>query len=354
MKHLCLLLLFALTSAQVSFGNVQEQRPRPRSPLSRPPPGGRPSTGVAEETAVLITGGRGSNYLSSSEIYPTGCSVQALPSERYEHSTFATTGPSPKIVTCGGKTTQGVAASCLVLNVANQLWEENVVGDLPQPRRAAASVSIENAGTYLIGGTGSSLGLINSMRRTSDFLEAGSTEWTAGPAIPVDMDRPCVVSISQLSFLIIHGNTILEYQVDTSNPTSSSGWQSGYPQLQTSRGKQPGCSKIGDQVVIAGGFDSLGIHRSTEVLNLSTRTIAYAGDMNSPRIYFHMATITMNGQQTLLALGGWLGGSNSGLISVEHFNTTTNTWTFASTGMVEARWQFEAVALPREILCPTY
>lgn len=38
----CLLLLFALTSAQVSFGNGQEQRPRPRPPLSRPPPRGRP------------------------------------------------------------------------------------------------------------------------------------------------------------------------------------------------------------------------------------------------------------------------------------------------------------------------
>jgi hypothetical protein len=351
MKHLCLLLLFALTSAQVSFGNVHEQRPRPRSPLSRPPPG------VAEETAVLITGGRGSiselERYSSSEIYPTGCSVQALPSERSEHSTFATTGPSPKIVTCGGQTTQGVAASCLVLNVQNQLWEENVVDDLPQPRRAAASVSIENVGTYLIGGTGSSLGLINSMRRTSDFLEAGSTEWTAGPAIPVDvdMDRPCVVSISQLSFLIIHGNNILEYQVDTFNPTSSSRWQSGYPQLQTSRRKQPGCSKIGDQVVIAGGVDRSGYLGSTEVLNLSTRTIVYAGDLNSPRAWFHMATITMNGEQTLLAFGGRMGRS-SYLNSVEHFNTTTNTWTFASTGMVEARWQFEAVALPREILCP--
>jgi len=220
------------------------------------------------------------------------------------------------------------------------------MGELPQPRSSAAPVTIENVGTYLIGGYSSS--------RTSDFLAAGSTEWAAGPVIPVDMDEPCAVSISQLSFLIIHGNDIREYQVDTSNPTSSSGWQSAskFPQLQTSRRKQPGCSKIGDQVVIAGGVDSSGILRSTEVLNLSTRTIAYAGDMNSPRIYFHMATITMNGQQTLLALGGWLGGSNSGLMSVEHFNTTTNTWTFASTGMVEARWQFEAVALPREILCP--
>merc|ERR1711963_642475 len=43
----CLLLLSALTSAQVSFGNGQDQRPRPRPPLSRPPPAleGRPGGG---------------------------------------------------------------------------------------------------------------------------------------------------------------------------------------------------------------------------------------------------------------------------------------------------------------------
>ena len=45
MKHHCLpclFLLVALSSAQVSFGNSQEQRPRPRPPLSRPPPRARP------------------------------------------------------------------------------------------------------------------------------------------------------------------------------------------------------------------------------------------------------------------------------------------------------------------------
>merc|ERR1711963_941432 len=45
MKHLLnLLLLTALTSAQVSFGDGPAQRPRPGPPLNRPPPppGNRP------------------------------------------------------------------------------------------------------------------------------------------------------------------------------------------------------------------------------------------------------------------------------------------------------------------------
>ena len=309
---------------------------------------------VAEETVVLFTGGFTSggfaSRLSSSEIYPTGCSLPALPFTINGHSTFATTGPNSKIVTCGGHNTQGKSASCLVLDVENQLWDETLMGDLPEHRSSAASATIENIGTYLMGGYPTIYPSI--LKRTSDFLEAGSTEWTAGPAIPVDMDRPCAVSISQLSFLIISGSDILEYQVDTTNPTSSSGWQSAskFPQLQTSRSNKPGCSKIGDKVVIAGGQDGSGYLRSAEVLHLTTRTIVYAGDLNSPRAYLRMATITMNGEQTLFAFGGF---SGPALNSVEHFNTNNNTWTFASTGMVEARWSFAAVALPREILCPT-
>ena len=221
------------------------------------------------------------------------------------------------------------------------------MGELPHPRLFAASVSIENVGTYLIGG------LASSMRRTIDFLPEDTTEWAAGPAIPVDMNQACAVSISQLSFVTIHGNVILEYEVDISNPTSSSGWQSAskFPQLQTRRTNQPGCSKIGDQVVIAGGRDGSTWLRSTEILDLSTKTIVYAGDLNSPRAYFHMATITMNGEQMLFAFGGsdenW-----ASLNSVERFNTNNNTWTLAPTSMEEARDSFGAIVLPQEILCP--
>merc|ERR1719500_710527 len=148
------------------------------------------------------------------------------------------------------------------------------------------------------------------------------------------MTLPCTVSISQLSFLAIDGTNTHEYQVDISNPTSISGWLSAskYPQLQTRRLYQPGCSKIGDQVVIAGGHDDSESLRSTVVLDLTTRTIAYAGDLNSPRSGFHMATITMNGEQTLLAFEG-ISGWSSTLNSVEQFNTNNNTWTLAPTGM---------------------
>ena len=193
------------------------------------------------------------------------------------------------------------------------------------------------------------------MSRTIDFLPEDTTEWTAGPAIPdMSCEMSCAVVISQLSFLIIHKWDIREYQVDITDPTSSSGWQSAskFPQLQSRREHQRGCSKIGDQVVIGGGFNFQSEWlRSTEVLNLSTRTITYAGDLNSARAYFHMATLTINGQQTLLAFGGQPEPSN--LNSVEQFHTHNNTWTLAPTSMEEARSEYGAVVVPRELVCPT-
>ena len=135
---------------------------------------------VAEETVVLITGGRGSMYLSSSEIYPTGCSLPDLPSERYLHSTFVTTGPSPKIVTCG-RSTRPTRPSCLVLNVENQLWEENVVGKLPRsklPRRSAASVSRVNR---MVGGTSITSGYGATLRRQHFPAQFPDNQWERYP-----------------------------------------------------------------------------------------------------------------------------------------------------------------------------
>ena len=297
---------------------------------------------ISEETVVLITGGYGPD-ISGTEIYPpvSGCSPPDLPSGSQFHSTFLTTGQN-QVVTCGG----GFSASCLVLDLKNEVWDGNMMDHLTQPRQWHAAVSMENIGTYLIGGFAS------RMKRTTDFLPEGSTEWMAGPDIPVDMIEPCAIQISSQNFLIIHNTDIREYQVDISDPTSNRGWRSAtkWPQLQTSRTQNPGCSKIDDYVVIAGGFGLTGWLRSTELLNLSTKTIGYGGDLNSPRGRFQMATITRNGQQLLLALGGWDG---SYLDSVEQFSPISNTWSLAPTGMEEARAAPGAVAVPRDMVCRT-
>ena len=306
----------------------------------------------SEDTVLLMTGGYNNGRLSSTEIYPavSGCSPPALPEGRNAHSTFATTGASPKLVICGGNN-GGWTASCLVMT--KQGFSEAMIGQLPQKRGYHAAVSVENIGTYLIGGS------LPGNARTTDFLQDGSTQWVAGPVITVDMNRPCAVKISNQSFIIIYRNDIREYEVDITNPTSDSGWQSAtkWPQLQTSRYSQPGCSKIDNRIVIAGGFSSGQYLQSTEVLDLKTNSLVYAGDLNSPRGWFHMATIRRDGQQLILAFGGYNGPSStlnnvSILNSVEQFNPSNNTWTLAPTTMEEARRQFGAVVVLKKMVCP--
>ena len=227
-------------------------------------------------------------------------------------------------------------ASCLLLDLEKQEWEENVIGDLPQLRSYHAAVTVETIGTYLIGG-GRVPSLHDNMTRTTDFLPAGKTHWVVGPEPPVDMYIPCAVSISELAFLVTDGKDILEYQVDINDPTSTSGWQetTKWPRLERSFW-EPGCSKIDTFVVIAEGrneknwrFES---QRSTEVLDIPTRTVVSAGNLIKPRRAFQLATITRDRQQMILAYGGYCD--------------------FMDSRMAEGKEAFGAAVLPRKDICP--
>ena len=212
-----------------------------------------------------------------------------------------------------------------------------------------AAVSVENVGTYLIGGAG-----VSNMRDTTDFLASGVTEWTAGPGLPVTMKYPCAVQITQFSFLAIHGNDIREYQVDVANPTSSSGWQEAnkWPSLQTSR-TECGCALTADnKVVIAGGFlRNHGYLKSSEVLDLATRKITNGGDMTSPKGYFHLATITLGGATKIFAIGGDSGSSHVNHVA-EEFHIANNSWTMAPTTLAEEKGFFGQVVIQLERVCP--
>ena len=115
-------------------------------------------------------------------------------------------------------------------------------------------------------------------------------------------------------------------------------------------GYWPGCAlTIDNKVVIAGGRSGSAYHKSSEVLDLRTRTITNSGQMTSPRRYFHLATITLGGVAKVFAIGGHSGSSY--LDSNEEFRT--NSWTLAPTTLAEKRMAFGQVVVEVETICPT-
>ena len=255
---------------------------------------------------------------------------------------------------CGGHLRSGGTASCLVLDKETGTWDGSRLGSLTQPRDWHTAVTLENIGNYLIGGR-----VHSSWVKTTDYLAPGSQEWVSGPQLPMGMGLgPCSVVISDKSFLVIYGIDIREYQVDIGNPTSDNGWQEAtkWPQLQTSRIFWPGCEKIGQNVVIAGGRSWLAdcwtcSLRSTEILNLQTRTTQFAGDLTRARLGFHIFTITTGGRGRTFALGGQH--DSSVLDSIEELDQDTLTWNTIPAKLAEERVDFGAVALSKSLLCQT-
>ena len=278
----------------------------------------------------------------------SGCDPPSLLQGRSSHTLFTTAEPEPRLSVCGGFNGSNLA-SCLVLNKETGTWDGNRLGSLPQPRSWHTAVTLKIIGNYLIGGLGHS-----NSKRTTDYLALGSQNWVSGPQVPVEMWSPCSVVISETSFLVIYGNNIREYQVDIENPTSDDGWQEAtkWPQLQTARYWWPGCAKIAMKIVIAGGYSGSTPLRSTEVVDLETRTIQYAGDLNTARRSSHILTISTDGSEKTFAFGGSdYDGSAIYYDSVEELDPDTMTWNTTPAKLVQKRSKFGAVALPRSLVC---
>merc|ERR1711953_932962 len=94
-------------------------------------------TPTGGDSVLLITGGyiRG-RQTASTEVFPSCSSPPPLPSTRAGHQTFKTSDPTPLIASCGGYTGEGFTASCLVLDLENQRWDESRMGNLTMPREA--------------------------------------------------------------------------------------------------------------------------------------------------------------------------------------------------------------------------
>merc|ERR1719430_439537 len=267
-------------------------------------PAGNSST-TPQDSLLVITGGwNGYSRLSSGEIYPrsSDCSLPSLPLGRQAHTTFVTSEPSALVASCGGFIEGGgFTDSCLVLDPINQQWGEKRMGSLTMKRGYGTAATLDHIGVFIVGG------IHTNNARTSEFLAAGTMQWQEGPALPVGMTYPCSVEITPTSFLSIHGTDIREFDAAIASPTSTEGWREAgrWPALKISRTYQPGCAKIGQKVIIAGGFNTFNREtlRSTEVLDLVNRRITSGGDMATPRYHFHIATIISDGEEKMFALG---------------------------------------------------
>ena len=185
---------------------------------------------------------------------------------------------------------------------------------------------------------------------SSEFLAAGAMQWQEEVALPADMSQPCALAITATSFLAIYGTDIRKFYTAIAGPTSSEGWREAgdWPKLKTLRTSWPGCAKIGQKVIIAGGYNGRELS-STEVLDLVDRQISLGGAMSSPRRLFHVATIISGGEEKTFALAGYDGSGY--LEEVEEWIKTSSTWK-AANSLVVTRRNFGAVAVPRRLICP--
>ena len=162
--------------------------------------GWQPDTG----DAALLTGGSGrNNRVSSTVLYPEGCSVPSMDEVRAHHVTFLTRDSPPIIATCGGRGVFGSSfkKDCLVLR--NRQWKGGELGDLPDEREYSASARLKD-GVFLLGG--------KLTPSSSVFLRANSRSWESGPGLPVSMKYgPCAAQIGSHSFLIVYGTDVYEF-----------------------------------------------------------------------------------------------------------------------------------------------
>lgn len=219
------------------------------------------------------------------------------------------------------------------------------MGSLTMNRYEGAVAVLKHIGVFFLGGHH------GDAKTTSDFLATGSLQWTQGPTLPESMSFFCAVPISPTTFITIHKDKIHEFDAAIAGPTSDEGWrESGrWETLKTCRERSPGCAKLGNKVILAGGYNG-GYLRSTEVLDITTRTISAGGDMASARGYFSLATISSEGGQKLFALAGI--DSPNNLNTVEEWVEESSTWK-AAESLTRARGYFGVLKLQKDFICPS-
>ena len=118
--------------------------------------------------------------------------------------------------------------------------------------------------------------------------------------------------------------------------------------MLTGRYGNPGCVKVGDQVIIAGGRSEDGYHlKSVELLDVKTHEIQYGAEMVKPREYFSLVSL-QSPHQRVLAIGGHTLKRLKPFSSVEEYSE--GEWREVEP-LGEELFRYGAVVIPVNTLC---
>jgi hypothetical protein len=167
------------------------------------------------------------------------------------------------------------------------------------------------------------------------------------------MHYGCAVSISESKLLIIRDSKVREFDTSVAGPLSAEGWRPAgtWPDLATARFSS-GCVAIEGLVVVVGGWAD-GALKTTEIINIATKTVSFGPELKQARAFFHLAVLPVPGGQRdrVLALGGYYyDGFHNHLDSVEEWLPGTSTWQ-AVTGLQEARNDYGVALISEALVC---
>jgi hypothetical protein len=281
--------------------------------------------------------------------------VAALPERRHGHITFVT--PAGELATCGGIIATGYSSACLVLRPGSG-WLPGVLGSLTVGRylvgRAGAAVASLPEAALLIGGQSA------AARRTMEVLRLGSSQWEEGPEVPIDMYYGgCAVSISEKQLIILRDSHVREFDTRVAGPLSALGWRPAdtWPDLLTPRSGQA-CAAIQGLVVVAGGYGAGRYLKTTEIINVASRSITYGPELQQARQYFQLVALPAaagGGRERVLALGGrYFQNGWQDLDTVEEWEPGlggSSAWRQV-TPLKAKKAFFGAMVVPEALVCP--
>ena len=304
----------------------------------------------------LLSGGRtrsssGWSPLSSVEIFGGECTVADLPQPRSYHVSFVT--PDDRVMVCGGLEgwSQSNSASCLEYNLNSNVWRHHSY--LRAKREKAVSVSFPS-GVLVLGGQNVRENYYTVPAwSTSDYLARGSRSWQPGPDLPIVGgyaydDAMCAVAISDTSMLVIGLRSQYQYIWEYSIRTLL--WKRWPATFRVER-HASACHKVGDTVVVAGGYPGF---KSTEVIDLNTMRIRQAGDTASPRFFFGFLEMGLAGRTLVLTFGGagdaWVAGGVDDSTVLQEWNMDSETWSW-SPAILVSRDSFSSVSVRASLVC---